>query len=105
MRSLTQFLGHISGVPRREAILRVPMMMRGRGVRMARVSAAIFLWTLAISCVSLVHGATDPSDVSSLNTMFTGLNNDPKLTNWVQSAGDPCSNNWLGITSNYQTWD
>lgn len=62
MRSLTQFLGHISGVPRREAILRVPMMMRGRGVRMARVSAAIFLWTLAISCVSLVHGATDPSD-------------------------------------------
>ncbi|XP_073390911.1 uncharacterized protein [Physcomitrium patens] len=77
------------------------MMMRGRGVRMARVSAAIFLWTLAISCVSLVHGATDPSDVSSLNTMFTGLNNDPKLTNWVQSAGDPCSNNWLGITCEF----
>lgn len=36
--------------------------------------------------------------VSALNSMYTGLGNDPRLTRWVQSAGDPCGEQWLGVT-------
>ncbi|KAG0595427.1 hypothetical protein M758_UG165900 [Ceratodon purpureus] len=64
---------------------------------MAAVAGIVFC-VLAVSCVSLVDGATDPGDVNALNQIFSDLNNDPRLTNWVQSAGDPCANNWLGVT-------
>lgn len=36
--------------------------------------------------------------VEGLNQMFSDFNNPSSLTNWVQSAGDPCGNNWLGIS-------
>lgn len=37
------------------------------------------------------------SAVSALNNLYTDFNNNERLTNWVQSAGDPCGNNWLGV--------
>lgn len=36
--------------------------------------------------------------VEGLNQMFSDFDNPSSLTNWVQSAGDPCGNAWLGIT-------
>ncbi|XP_024376899.1 protein STRUBBELIG-RECEPTOR FAMILY 8 isoform X1 [Physcomitrium patens] len=65
---------------------------------MGRPNGGTILYVLVISFIALVNGATDPNDVSALNTMFTGFNSDPKLTNWVQNAGDPCGTNWLGVT-------
>lgn len=71
---------------------------RSSGKREMAAAGAVLYMLVALLCASLVDGATDPNDVSTLNFMFTDMNNNPRLTNWVQSAGDPCGNNWLGIT-------
>lgn len=46
----------------------------------------------------LVQGTTDPSDVQSLQVLYTSLNNPSQLTGWKSSGGDPCAESWKGIT-------
>ncbi|KAG0617373.1 hypothetical protein M758_5G185000 [Ceratodon purpureus] len=53
---------------------------------------------LVASCVWVVHGATDPGDVSALNALFTDFESDSTLTKWVANGGDPCGDLWFGIT-------
>lgn len=63
---------------------------------------SVFLTLLVLlastSCVSLVHGVTDASDVQSLQVMYTSLNNPSQLTNWKSTDGDPCGEAWKGVT-------
>ncbi|KAG2304653.1 hypothetical protein Bca52824_033304 [Brassica carinata] len=49
--------------------------------------------------LSFIHGATDASDTSALNTLFTSMHSPAQLTQWTASpAGDPCGQNWRGVT-------
>ncbi|KAL8232489.1 hypothetical protein R6Q57_002267 [Mikania cordata] len=41
---------------------------------------------------------TDPSDVSALNAMYQNLNSPGQLTKWSSAGGDPCAENWKGVT-------
>ncbi|CAH2036605.1 unnamed protein product [Thlaspi arvense] len=45
-----------------------------------------------------IHGATDASDTSALNTLFSSMHSPAQLTQWTASAGDPCGQNWRGVT-------
>ncbi|KAK9056535.1 hypothetical protein SSX86_023897 [Deinandra increscens subsp. villosa] len=36
--------------------------------------------------------------VSALNAMYQGLNSPGQLTKWTSTGGDPCADNWKGIT-------
>ncbi|GMH03886.1 hypothetical protein Nepgr_005725 [Nepenthes gracilis] len=56
------------------------------------------IWCLFLGIISFVHSKTDSSDVSALNVMYTSLNSPDKLTNWKSSGGDPCGQDWTGIT-------
>lgn len=47
---------------------------------------------------SSVNGDTDPTDVSALMAMYSGLNSPSQLTKWSSSGGDPCGQSWKGIT-------
>jgi Leucine-rich repeat (LRR) protein len=58
---------------------------------------------LLILCIvgfepSFIHGATDSSDTSALNIMFSSMNSPGQLSQWTASGGDPCGQNWKGIT-------
>ncbi|KAL1213096.1 Protein STRUBBELIG-RECEPTOR FAMILY 6 [Cardamine amara subsp. amara] len=48
--------------------------------------------------LSFIHGATDASDTSALNTLFSSMHNPAQLTQWTGAAGDPCGQNWRGVT-------
>nr|XP_043635705.1 protein STRUBBELIG-RECEPTOR FAMILY 7-like isoform X2 [Erigeron canadensis] len=48
--------------------------------------------------VVVVNADTDPSDVSALNAMYQNLNYPGQLTKWTSTAGDPCRDNWKGVT-------
>ncbi|KAJ4917926.1 Protein STRUBBELIG-RECEPTOR FAMILY 6 [Raphanus sativus] len=50
--------------------------------------------------LSSIHGATDASDTSALNMLFTSMHSPAQLTQWTASpAGDPCGGqNWRGVT-------
>lgn len=60
----------------------------------------VLLLTLSISGwkPSCVNGATDPSDVSALNAMYSGLGSPLQLSQWSSSGGDPCGQSWKGVT-------
>ncbi|GLJ33677.1 hypothetical protein SUGI_0676780 [Cryptomeria japonica] len=45
---------------------------------------------------SYTQGSTDLQDVYAINVLYTNLGF-PPLTGWVQSAGDPCGDNWQGV--------
>ncbi|VVB00307.1 unnamed protein product [Arabis nemorensis] len=45
-----------------------------------------------------IHGATDASDTSALNMLFSSMHSPAQLTQWTASAGDPCGQNWRGVT-------
>ncbi|KAF8048194.1 hypothetical protein N665_2616s0001 [Sinapis alba] len=47
---------------------------------------------------SFILAATDASDTSALNTMFSSMNSPGQLSQWTASGGDPCGQNWKGIT-------
>ncbi|CAN8288076.1 unnamed protein product [Cochlearia groenlandica] len=62
-------------------------------------------WVLLLSLFFIVgfelrftHGATDASDTSALNTLFSSMHSPGQLTQWTASAGDPCGQNWRGVT-------
>ncbi|KAJ4882058.1 Protein STRUBBELIG-RECEPTOR FAMILY 6 [Raphanus sativus] len=68
-----------------------------------RVVVVVALLTVCIIGFELrpIHGATDASDISALNMLFTSMNSPGQLTQWTASpAGDPCGNgqNWRGVT-------
>ncbi|KAL1203801.1 Protein STRUBBELIG-RECEPTOR FAMILY 6 [Cardamine amara subsp. amara] len=48
--------------------------------------------------LSFIHGATDASDTSALNSLFSSMHNPAQLTQWTGAAGDPCGQNWRGVT-------
>ncbi|KAF6143847.1 hypothetical protein GIB67_009828 [Kingdonia uniflora] len=45
-----------------------------------------------------IHAKTDAPDVSALGVMYTSLNSPSQLTGWKSSGGDPCGQDWQGIT-------
>ncbi|CDY33226.1 BnaC01g36990D [Brassica napus] len=48
---------------------------------------------------SLILAATNASDTSALNFMFSAMNSPGQLSHWTSSSGgDPCEQNWKGIT-------
>lgn len=51
---------------------------------------------LVFSDFSLIRGSTDPQDVFAMNVLYSSLSF-PPLSGWVQSAGDPCGENWQGV--------
>ncbi|CAN1169035.1 Protein STRUBBELIG-RECEPTOR FAMILY 6 [Linum perenne] len=72
-------------------------------MRMGRVE----LFTAVILCISssilllgccFIDAATDPSDVSVLQVMYSSLNSPGQLTQWSANGNDPCSQNWKGVT-------
>ncbi|ERM99434.1 protein STRUBBELIG-RECEPTOR FAMILY 7 isoform X1 [Amborella trichopoda] len=52
-------------------------------------------WVLNLSSV---NGATDAADVSALNVMYNSLNSPGQLSGWTSNGGDPCGQNWRGVT-------
>ncbi|CAH8392661.1 unnamed protein product [Eruca vesicaria subsp. sativa] len=63
------------------------------------VVAALFAVCIIGLELSFIHGATDASDTSALNMLFTSMHSPGQLTQWTASAsGDPCSQNWRGVT-------
>ncbi|MFS7950154.1 putative non-specific protein-tyrosine kinase RLK-Pelle-LRR-V family [Helianthus anomalus] len=57
-----------------------------------------FLLLLLLLPPNSIIADTDPSDVSALNAMYQSLNSPGQLTEWSSSGGDPCDENWKGIT-------
>ncbi|GAB2222138.1 hypothetical protein Droror1_Dr00013340 [Drosera rotundifolia] len=47
--------------------------------------------------VSDVWSKTDSDDVSALNVMYSSLNS-PQTLDWKSSGGDPCGEDWKGVT-------
>ncbi|XP_071742086.1 protein STRUBBELIG-RECEPTOR FAMILY 6-like [Rutidosis leptorrhynchoides] len=45
-----------------------------------------------------INGDTDSSDASALNAMYQNLNSPGQLTKWSSTSGDPCGENWKGVT-------
>ncbi|GAB4849918.1 hypothetical protein Ancab_029219 [Ancistrocladus abbreviatus] len=58
----------------------------------------IGIWFVLLWVLTFVHSKTDSSDVSALNVMYSSLNSPQKLTGWKSSGGDPCGQNWKGVT-------
>ncbi|KAG6695374.1 hypothetical protein I3842_09G095000 [Carya illinoinensis] len=67
-------------------------------VSLTRQLLEFVLITLIFAALPLVRGATDPSDVQSLQVLYAAFNSPSQLTNWKRSGGDPCSESWKGIT-------
>ncbi|KAL4584512.1 hypothetical protein LXL04_009115 [Taraxacum kok-saghyz] len=47
---------------------------------------------------SSINGDTDPNDASALRVMYQSLNSPGQLTKWTANGGDPCGENWKGVT-------
>ncbi|KAJ9559943.1 hypothetical protein OSB04_005103 [Centaurea solstitialis] len=45
-----------------------------------------------------INAYTDPSDASALMAMYQNLNSPGQLTKWSSTGGDPCEENWKGVT-------
>ncbi|KAH6821830.1 STRUBBELIG-receptor family 6 [Perilla frutescens var. hirtella] len=67
-------------------------------MRKAEDMAAVVAAALLIGILSFTNADTDPNDASNLNLLYTSLNSAQQLTNWKASGGDPCGENWKGIT-------
>ncbi|GKB33756.1 STRUBBELIG-receptor family 7-like protein isoform X1 [Tanacetum coccineum] len=50
------------------------------------------------SATTFTNAVTDPSDASALNAMYQNLNSPGQLTKWTSTGGDPCADNWTGVT-------
>ncbi|KAG6542069.1 hypothetical protein Mapa_016533 [Marchantia paleacea] len=46
-----------------------------------------------------IDGLTDQDDVQGLQQLYQSLNS-PLLTGWILNGGDPCAENWQGVTCN-----
>ncbi|XP_073270710.1 protein STRUBBELIG-RECEPTOR FAMILY 6-like [Primulina huaijiensis] len=67
-----------------------------REVEGPMATAVLFIGILVFG-LSSSNASTDPSDVSALNTMYSGLHSPQQLTKWNLSGGDPCGDSWKGI--------
>ncbi|EOA32966.1 hypothetical protein CARUB_v10016296mg [Capsella rubella] len=63
-----------------------------------RVVLALVLLCIVGFEPSFIHGDTDASDTSALNSLFTSMNSPGQLSQWTASGGDPCGQNWRGVT-------
>ncbi|KAF8110503.1 hypothetical protein N665_0083s0065 [Sinapis alba] len=63
-----------------------------------RVGLALFILCIVGLKPSFILAATDASDTSALNNMFSSMNSPGQLSQWTASGGDPCGQNWKGIT-------
>ncbi|KAF8052477.1 hypothetical protein N665_1555s0002 [Sinapis alba] len=63
-----------------------------------RVGLALFILCIVGLKPSFILAATDASDTSALNNMFSSMNSPGQLSQWTGSGGDPCGQNWKGIT-------
>ncbi|PWA47013.1 leucine-rich repeat protein [Artemisia annua] len=60
---------------------------------------ALFLvFIFIVFGTTITNAVTDQSDVSALNAMYQSLNSPPQLTKWTSTGGDPCADNWKGLT-------
>ncbi|XP_073049561.1 protein STRUBBELIG-RECEPTOR FAMILY 7-like [Primulina eburnea] len=68
-----------------------------RKVEEGAMAVAILLIGILLLGLRCSNAATDPSDVSALNVMYSGLHSPQQLTKWILSGGDPCGDSWKGI--------
>ncbi|KAL6585255.1 hypothetical protein OROMI_004544 [Orobanche minor] len=67
-------------------------------MRKAKELEAVAMVALLICIMSSTNADTDPNDVSALNALYTGLNSPSQLDQWKPNGGDPCGENWKGVT-------
>ncbi|KAI3802799.1 hypothetical protein L1987_30942 [Smallanthus sonchifolius] len=60
--------------------------------------APLLFFIFLLLAPNSINGYTDPSDVSALNAMYQNLNYPGQLTKWSSTGGDPCADNWKGLT-------
>ncbi|CAH8293625.1 unnamed protein product [Eruca vesicaria subsp. sativa] len=63
-----------------------------------RVGLALFILCIVGLKPSFIFGDTNADDTSALNNMFSSMNSPGQLSQWTASGGDPCGQNWKGIT-------
>ena len=56
---------------------------------------------IMIECISYCSTQTPQSQIDALTDLYTSTNGPSwnNQTNWLE--GDPCSNQWYGVTCNY----
>ncbi|XP_022715945.1 protein STRUBBELIG-RECEPTOR FAMILY 3-like isoform X3 [Durio zibethinus] len=52
---------------------------------------------LLVLTVPFTGGITDPRDVSAMNSLYTSLGS-PPLLGWIPVGGDPCGEEWQGVS-------
>ncbi|KAH0927258.1 hypothetical protein HID58_019514, partial [Brassica napus] len=62
------------------------------------VGLALFILCIVGLKPSFILGDTNASDAAALNNLFSSLNSPGQLSQWTASGGDPCGQNWKGIT-------
>ncbi|KAJ0264044.1 Protein STRUBBELIG-RECEPTOR FAMILY 7 [Hirschfeldia incana] len=62
------------------------------------VGLALFILCIVGLKPSFILGDTDASDAGALNNMFTSMNSPGQLSQWTATGGEPCGQNWKGIT-------
>ncbi|KAL6560028.1 hypothetical protein OROGR_005145 [Orobanche gracilis] len=67
-------------------------------MRKVKELKATAMVALLICILSSTNADTDPNDVSALNALYTGLNSPSQLDQWKPNGGDPCGENWKGVT-------
>ncbi|KAL6568347.1 Protein STRUBBELIG-REPTOR FAMILY 7 [Orobanche hederae] len=67
-------------------------------MRKVKELEAVAMLALLICILSSTNADTDPNDVSALNALYTGLNSPSQLDQWKSNGGDPCGENWKGVT-------
>ncbi|KAK2654734.1 hypothetical protein Ddye_014590 [Dipteronia dyeriana] len=51
---------------------------------------------------SCINGATNPSDATALQVLYTSLNSPGQLNGWTATGNDPCGQSWKGVTCSGQ---
>ncbi|KAF2549546.1 hypothetical protein F2Q70_00023441 [Brassica cretica] len=62
------------------------------------VGLALFILCIVGLKPSFILGDTNASDAAALNNLFSSMNSPGQLSQWTASGGDPCGQNWKGIT-------
>ncbi|KAK1436950.1 hypothetical protein QVD17_02734 [Tagetes erecta] len=62
------------------------------------MTTLLFFFIFLLFAPNPIIADTDPSDVSALVGMYQSLNSPGQLTQWSSTGGDPCGQNWKGVT-------
>ncbi|KAK7362910.1 hypothetical protein VNO77_05035 [Canavalia gladiata] len=65
--------------------------------KMGCTNLQILIMSLLIFTGTLCVGDTDPLDVAAINSLYVALGS-PLLHGWKPSGGDPCSEQWQGVS-------